>query len=92
MFIQGNLQAVFDALYAVGAIDPMLRADWKVLNSEMLKNWESAKAAFTAVNGCSGNRELIESILKQLDQKQIQFVALEVAREYAEFTETHSLH
>ena len=34
MFLQGNLQNVFDALYTLGAIDPVLKKDWKQMNSE----------------------------------------------------------
>ena len=29
MFLQGNLQIVFDALYHLGVIDPVLKLDWK---------------------------------------------------------------
>ena len=42
MFIQGNLQVVFDALYSVGAIDPVLGMDWEIINSEMSKSPSSA--------------------------------------------------
>ena len=35
MFIQGDLQAVFDALYSIGAIDPVLSADWTKINEAM---------------------------------------------------------
>lgn len=28
MYLQGNLQAVFDALYHMGVIDPVLEMDW----------------------------------------------------------------
>ena len=38
MFIQGNLQALFDALYEVGAIDPILKLDWSEVTEEMARN------------------------------------------------------
>lgn len=34
MFIQGNLQEVFDALYTMGIIDPTLKADWAMAEKE----------------------------------------------------------
>lgn len=34
MFIQGNLQEVFDALYTMGIIDPTLKTDWTMAEKE----------------------------------------------------------
>lgn len=92
MFIQGNLQAVFDALYTVGAIDPVLSADWKQISSEMQRNPEMYSKAVSAVNACGGNAQLLIEKLSSLDQQAVSFIAVEVAREFAEFTDRKDLH
>lgn len=92
MFIQGDLQAVFDALYTVGAIDPVLSMDWETINSEMDKNPQMVRRACASINACHGNRDLLVQALNSLEQKLLHFVALEVAREFSEFQDRKELH
>ena len=92
MFIQGNLQAVFDALYTIGAIDPVLHMDWEQLNSEMNENPQKVVHVCQSVNACRGDQELLIKTLKTMDQKSLYYVALEVAREYSEFQDRKELH
>lgn len=92
MFIQGNLQAVFDALYNIGAIDPVLGMDWEKLNSEMNSSPQLVNRACAYVNACAGDPKLLIEALKKLDPKLLNFVALEVAREFCEFQDRKELH
>jgi hypothetical protein len=92
MFIQGDLQAVFDALYEVGAIDPVLKADWSKITSEMANNPHFLSEIFRTVNSCAGDRELLAQKLKFMDEKSIHYIAMEVAREFAEFQDRKELH
>lgn len=92
MFIQGNLQAVFDALYTMGVIDPVLRMDWEKINSEMTANPQKVIHICQSVNACQGDQELLIKTLNAMDQKSLYFVALEVAREYSEFQDRKELH
>ena len=92
MFIQGDLQALFDALYEVGAIDPVLKMDWAQVSEEMTDKPVVLKDAFRAINSCSGDRELIIQKLKFMDNKALSYVAMEVAREFAEFQDRKELH
>ena len=92
MFIQGDLQAVFDALYTIGAIDPVLNLDWETINSEMSKNPKHVHFVCASVNACQGNPSLLINTLKSLDEKSLHFVALEVAREFSEFQDRKELH
>jgi len=92
MFIQGNLQAVFDALYTMGVIDPVLRMDWEKLNSEMAANPQKVNRICESVNSCHGDQRLLLQTLNAMDQKSLYFVALEVAREYSEFQDRKELH
>jgi hypothetical protein len=92
MFIQGDLQAVFDALYTVGAIDPVLSMDWEKINSEMNQQPHLVKNACASINSCRGDQKLLVEALNSLDQKLLYFVALEVAREFSEFQDSKELH
>ncbi len=92
MFIQGDLQAVFDALFSVGAIDPVLKMDWSQLTAEMSLKPVQMQSLFTELNQCGGDRDQIKTILAQLDSKSVSYIAMEVAREFAEFQDRKNLH
>lgn len=92
MFLQGDLQAVFDALYAIGAIDPVLKLDWESVNREMEDAPQLVREACRRINSCAGDQNRLEEQLRQMDPKSIQYVALEVAREFCEFQERKELH
>lgn len=92
MFIQGDLQAVFDALYSVGAIDPVLNSDWHQIHHEMIQQPQIYSQAVKAVNECAGDHGRLVEKLMGLDRQTINFIAVEVAREFAEFTDRKALH
>ncbi len=92
MFIQGNLQAVFDALYSMGAIDPILKLDWQEIHLNMKKNPQRLNQALRAINLCCGDISGLVETMRTLDSETVNFVALEVARELAEFTDRKILH
>jgi len=92
MFLQGDLQAVFDALYVVGAIDPVLKQDWKQLNDEMSQKPEMMRSIVAAINACKGNREQLVQKMNSFDQRAVHFIALEVAKEFSEFQDRKELH
>lgn len=92
MFIQGDLQAVFDALYEIGAIDPVLKQDWNSITNEMTKNQGDLSTIYRSVNSCGGDRELLVQKLKFMDQKSVIYLAMEVAREFAEFQDRKEIH
>ncbi|MEI7973182.1 MAG: cytochrome [Bdellovibrio sp.] len=92
MFLQGDLQAVFDALFTIGAIDPVLRADWRLIQEQMDQEPEKLSSVLASINSCAGDRELLMQRLHSLEPDTLSFVALEVARELAEYTERQALH
>ncbi len=91
MFLQGDLQAMFDALYVVGAIDPVLKMDWEKITNEMTKEQHLLHEAFQDLNECSGDRSQLIKKLSLMDTKLVNYVALEVAREFCEFQDRKSL-
>jgi len=92
MFIQGNLQVVFDALYSVGAIDPVLGMDWEKINSEMNNSPHLVNKVCARINACAGDHSLLVEILKTFEPKLLNFVAMEVAREFCEYQDRKELH
>ncbi len=92
MYIQGDLQIVFDALYSVGAIDPILKADWQLITKEMEKDPSRLNRICSEINRCSGNFEKIKNTILSTDPKSVEFLALEVAREYTEFQDRKQVH
>ncbi len=92
MFIQGDLQVVFDALFTIGAIDPILNMDWSVINKEMDQQPQKKNHLCKSINSCAGNKSLIVKTLLNMDQKSVEFIAIEVARELADFQDRKELH
>lgn len=92
MYIQGNLQVVFDALYTIGAIDPVLKADWEIINREMENNRHKLATICQEINGCRGDVKMITDLLRNSEIKTVEFLALEVAREFSEFQDRKQLH
>lgn len=92
MFLQGDLQMVFDALYSVGAIDPVLKLDWAQVTQEMQSNPQLVSTACAQINACHGDKDLLVKKLYTMDKQAVHFVALEVARELCEFQERKLMH
>ena len=92
MFLQGDLQALFDALYSVGAIDPVLKMDWEQVTQEMARNPSLVKQAMDAINACKGNQTLLVQQLHMMDSRSVNYIAMEVAREFVEFQDRSNLH
>ena len=92
MFLQGDLQALFDALYTVGAIDPVLKMDWEMVTQEMAQNPSLVKQAMDSINACQGNKTLLVQQLHMMDARSVNYIALEVAREFVEFQDRSNLH
>lgn len=92
MFLQGDLQAVFDALYSIGAIDPVLKLDWNKVTEEMKENLSIVHSAFEEINACSGNREKLVRKLSIMNPRDVNYIALEVAREFCEFQDRNQTH
>jgi hypothetical protein len=92
MFLQGDLQIMFDALFTIGAIDPVLKLDWAEVTKEMMANPQILSDAFQAINGCRGNRELLIQKLHRMDERSVNYIAMEVAREFCEFQDRKNLH
>lgn len=92
MFLQGDLQIVFDALYTVGAIDPVLKMDWSEITKDMVAQPQILSDAFQKINSCKGNRDLLIQKLHMMDPRSVNYIAMEVAREFCEYQDRKELH
>jgi hypothetical protein len=81
--LQGNLQFVFDALYELGVIDPVLKMDWAQHLEHIEKNTFAIRRAVEIVNGCGNDRQRLFLELGRMDSQTLELLAVEVAREYA---------
>ena len=92
MFLQGDLQAVFDALYTIGAIDPVLKMDWDQVTNEMAENPKLVIEAMEVINSFAGDQKLLVQKLHMMDTRAVNYIAMEVAREFVEFQDRSCLH
>ncbi|MGZ3770924.1 MAG: cytochrome [Bdellovibrio sp.] len=92
MFLQGDLQTVFDALYTVGAIDPVLKMDWTEITKDMMAQPQILSDAFQMINACKGNKDLLIQKLHMMDPRSVNYIAMEVAREFCEYQDRSELH
>lgn len=92
MYLQGNLQAVFDALYHMGVIDPVLEMDWSKALEEMSSHSDEFFQVLSIANTCQDDVQELMSNLKKFDQQTLSYLAMEVAREYADYHSRETLH
>ncbi len=92
MRLQGNLQLVFDALYHMGVIDPVLEMDWQSEVGGSDDYQGRVQAALQVANQFQGNFEILLEELGKLDEQTLSFLAMEVAREYADFHARKYVH
>ncbi len=90
--IQGDLQFVFDALFELGVIDPVLKMDWTAHIESIEKDSFAIRRAVDIVNRCGTDRQKLFTELKRLDPQTLELLAVEVAREYAGFHSRAVVH
>ena len=92
MYIQGDLQLVFDALYNLGVIDPVLELDWSEALEEIdiySDDFDRAVRAANESQTCLG--EMIKG-LEKFDDSTLNYLAMEVAKEFADFHSREGTH
>jgi len=92
MYLQGNLQAVFDALYHMGVIDPVLEMDWGKALDQIADYEDEFFQVLSIANSYQDDPQELMSSLKKFDKKTLSYLAMEVAREYADYHSRETLH
>ncbi len=90
--LQGNLQTVFDALYQLGVIDPVLEMDWEQAYDSKLLHQDQIEQAIEIANKHQSNVDSLVVQLRKFDERTLGYLAMEVAREYADFHSRKNLH
>ena len=92
MYLQGDLQAVFDALYHMGVIDPVLEMDWAKALDEMHEHEDDFQRVLVVANSHQEDVGELMTRLRQFDEATLSYLAMEVAREYADYHSREALH
>lgn len=92
MYLQGNLQAVFDALYEMGMIEPVLEMDWKDALDEIKQNPAVLEKIMGVVRQYQGDPQALVQALNEFDEQSLSYLAMEVAREFADFHSRNEVH
>lgn len=92
MYLQGNLQILFDALYAMGVIEPVLKMDWQDALKEIQEDPQTLFEVMRVANTHQLDREQLVTQLESFDEKSLSYLAMEVAREFADFHSREEVH
>jgi hypothetical protein len=92
MYLQGNLQAVFDALYEMGVIEPVLQMDWQSALREVNDDPYPLLEVVKIANSFQHDPGVLITKLENFDEKALGYLAMEVAREYADFHARNQVH
>ena len=83
MLLQGDLQKVFDALYYLGVIDPVLEMNWSKEFDTIRNNPHPLAKILEVVNSSPGNYKDLMEKLQTFKQKDLGHLAMVVAQELA---------
>ena len=92
MFLQGDLQRVFDALFHMGIIDPVLEMDWQAEFKEIERNPLELAQVVNRVNQISGTYQELMPVLQEYDSRALSHLAMLVAKELVGFHTNKTLH
>lgn len=83
---------MFDALYNMGVIDPVLELDWTKELEDINDYMDDFIQIIGIVNSKQHNLDEMIKALESFDKKTLNFLAMEVAREFADFHSREDLH
>ncbi len=92
MFLQGDLQRVFDALYHMGIIDPVLKMDWSEEFGKLDTQPWVLKPVLEAVNQCPGSYMELMDELQSFEPQTLNYLAMLVAKELMYFHSNTVVH
>ena len=92
MYLQGDLQTVFDALFHMGIIDPVLELDWGEAQEEFQLHLETFEKIVHVANSQQEDLQDLMAQLEAFDEQSLNYLAMEVAKEFADFHAREDLH
>ena len=92
MLLQGDLQKVFDALYHMGVIDPVLEMDWGTEFEKLSSDSTHLERIVQAVNSSGGDYRELMDVLGKFEHHHLGHLAMVVAKELVGFHTNQVLH
>lgn len=92
MLLQGDLQKVFDALYHLGVIDPVLEMDWSKEFKKIEADPYPLSKILGVVNTNGGDYQDLMDKLKTFNEKDLGHLAMVVAKELVGFHTNKVIH
>ncbi len=92
MYLQGDLQKVFDVLYHMGIINPSIESDWMKEIENFPNHYSEYINIIKAVNTHQGDVNELVDELSLFNRTTLNYLAMEVAREFADFQSRKVLH
>jgi hypothetical protein len=90
MYLQGSLQDLFDALYLAGAIQRVLKVDWNPIQTQKQRAPQIHYSLIKQISEIPAHGLL--SFVQQLPIELQDALAMEVANEYADFSDRSTIH
>ncbi len=92
MLLQGDLQKVFDALYHLGVIDPVLEMDWGSEFEKIEKQPMKLARIVGIVNSNIGDYQDLMGQLRDFAKEDLGHLAMVVAKELVGFHTNKVIH
>jgi hypothetical protein len=92
MLLQGDLQKVFDALYHLGVIDPVLEKDWSQEFKKIEQDPHHLSEIVGVVNSNVGSYQDLMNQLCTFNQEDLGHLAMVVAKELVGFHTNKVVH
>ncbi len=92
MLLQGDLQKIFDALYNLGVIDPVLEMDWSEEFHKIEKNPLPLAQIVSVVNATGNKSEDLLTALKKFEKTELSQLAMMVAKELVSYHSEKVIH
>ena len=92
MKLSGNLQDYYDVLDEMGVLDHLMKSDWSHLDAIKGSRSSEFNKFINIINRVGTKKEEIKKQLVSYDSQIIQFFAMEVAKEYADFQNNKLAH
>ncbi len=85
LYLQGQLQIVFDALYELGVIDPVLQTNWSHAMNELPRHRKDYEEALNIINNTQNTVDNLIHHLKGCPPEALAYVAMEVGKEFVDY-------
>lgn len=84
MYLQGNLELLFNVLDSMSCIDEVLTMDWKLFLKQAKPHRKECDRAVNIINNCASDPKKLKKVLSALSPLVLKYLAIEVGLEMLE--------